>query len=126
MSKADLLHRGTIETDWDHHRKHFGPGWDGWKVRWNVELILKMDQYISGAIRAYEEWYDHPYTMVETWDDQDEERVYAGGTSVQIKGMPDADVFHISDVLADLGEDRTPRNTQHQEGALANVVKAGQ
>jgi hypothetical protein len=53
--------------------------WEGevwrWKLPRDPTKRLKKD-----AMRVFESWYDHPYSILETWgDDEEPVRAYAGG-----------------------------------------------
>lgn len=74
------LHLRTDCTDWAQTGKRLGVAWEGIKARFKATAIRGVNGYIFGARKVYEDWYDHPYTMIERWDDEeDEQRVYAGG-----------------------------------------------
>ena len=65
--------------DWKYPQSRFGRSWEGEKARWTLatsnRTLLR-----SEGIRVFSDWYDHPYAILEDFEDEAEPvRTYAGG-----------------------------------------------
>ncbi|KAG8215606.1 hypothetical protein J3R82DRAFT_7471 [Butyriboletus roseoflavus] len=67
------------KIDWEYAKVHFGQDWDGKAAQWNIRTA-STTKLIQDGINIFREWFEHPYAQLEQGPDDDEpERIYAGG-----------------------------------------------